>query len=755
MPIRISGLASGLDTEALVSELVSAYRVKSEKYTKAQTKLSWTQDAWKSLNSKIYSMYTSVSNLRYSSAYTLKKASISDSTKATVKAGSSAVSGVQSLQISSVAKSGYLTGGELSNSVTATSTMSSLGFSGTGHVSVAVGGKTTDIEVNGDMTIDEFTSKLQSAGVNASYDSTNHRIFVAAKDTGTENDFSLTGNDANGLKALSSLGLLASSETDTEYYKSLAKVYEEAGGTEEGLNTYLSSVLTGIETSSATVSNNNAEIAYADAYSGAKKYLDNLTDDDLAELKKMWSSQSTTIYDSEGNETKFKKLVNTTDSDGNHTYYYSYTDEEGNKVNMTQEEYDAGGFYSPEEKIKELGIKAGLTTTTTSTDDEGNEVTTEEYSEALMNTFKGYISTIDSYEEDAENADEIAAVKAAYENDTIEDLKASLNDEITEAKAYLDEYSAFNGYTTSDLDTLKDKILTAVDVVNNGTGYAATAIKVDGSNAKITLNNATYESSSNEFSINGLDITVQGVTAQNETLSITTTNNSEGMYDKIKDFINQYNEVINEMTKLYNAESSKGYEPLTTDEKDAMTDTQIEEWEKKIKDSLLRRDTTLGTLITTMTTAMAKGYQASDGKTYSLSSFGISTLGYLNAEENGENAFHIDGDENDAYTSTKSDKLLTMLKSNPDVVEDFMKQLTSGLYDAVGNKMKSSSVSSAYTVYNDKEMQKEYSEYSKTISKWEEKLKSIEDSYYSKFAAMESALAQLQSQQSSLAGLLG
>jgi flagellar hook-associated protein 2 len=84
-----------------------------------------------------------------------------------------------------------------------------------------------------------------------------------------------------------------------------------------------------------------------------------------------------------------------------------------------------------------------------------------------------------------------------------------------------------------------------------------------------------------------------------------------------------------------------------------------------------------------------------------------------------------------------------------------MKQLTSGLYNAVGDKMKSSSVSSAYTVYNDKEMQKEYSEYSKTISKWEEKLQSIEDSYYSKFAAMESALAKLQSQQSSLAGLLG
>ena len=34
MPIRITGLNSGLDTEAIISELVSAYRTKEEKYRK-------------------------------------------------------------------------------------------------------------------------------------------------------------------------------------------------------------------------------------------------------------------------------------------------------------------------------------------------------------------------------------------------------------------------------------------------------------------------------------------------------------------------------------------------------------------------------------------------------------------------------------------------------------------------------------------------------------------------------------------------
>ena len=55
MPIRITGLTSGLDTEAIISALVSSYNYKTNKYKKAQTKLSWKQDAWKTLNTKIYS----------------------------------------------------------------------------------------------------------------------------------------------------------------------------------------------------------------------------------------------------------------------------------------------------------------------------------------------------------------------------------------------------------------------------------------------------------------------------------------------------------------------------------------------------------------------------------------------------------------------------------------------------------------------------------------------------------------------------
>ena len=109
----------------------------------------------------------------------------------------------------------------------------------------------------------------------------------------------------------------------------------------------------------------------------------------------------------------------------------------------------------------------------------------------------------------------------------------------------------------------------------------------------------------------------------------------------------------------------------------------------------------------------------------------------------------------DLKRGVDADKLMAMITSDPDTVISFMQQLTSGLYDAVGEKMKSSTLSSSYKVYNDKEMASEYSDYTDLIKKWEEKLQDKEDYYYNKFSAMETALSKLNSQTSSLSSLFG
>lgn len=540
MPIRVTGLNSGLDTEAIISELVSAYRTKEEKYEKAQTKLSWKQDAWKELNIKVKSLYDNISNLRFSSAWTMKKTTVSDSTKATITASTSAVNGTQTLKIKQLAKGTYITGNKLQNASdgkapSSTTKLSELGYTGDGgeiQVKNSDGTVAKTISVTGSTTIGDLTSALNGAGdIKASYDATNQRIFVAANKTGTENAFSLDG-DAEILKAF-------------------------------GLN-------------------------------------------------------------------------------------------------------EAGG--------------------------------------------------------------------------------ASI---------------------------------------------------VDAQDSEIELNEATFTSSNNKYSINGLTIDCLAETGNSE-ISITTSVDTQGMYDQIKDIFSQYNSLMKEMYTLYNADSAKGYEPLTDEEKDSMSDSEVEKWEEKIKSALLRRDSTLDSVMSAMKNAMTTSYYVYNGgavtydstnkyykcngealkdsngsyitsdaelkswvsannvKKYSLSSFGIKTEAYASMTSNNtQGSYHIDGDSDDDVSKNNTDVLMNMLNSDPDTVSGFMKQLVSGLYSAIDTKMKSvTGLSSSYTIYNDIEMAKEYSDYTDTISKWEDKLTDLEDYYYKKFAAMESALATLQSQSSSLSSLL-
>ena len=185
-----------------------------------------------------------------------------------------------------------------------------------------------------------------------------------------------------------------------------------------------------------------------------------------------------------------------------------------------------------------------------------------------------------------------------------------------------------------------------------------------------------------------------------------------------------------------------------------MSDSEIEKWETKIKDALLRNDSTIGGVMNAMTSAMMQSYTV-NGKTYSLSNFGIHTMGYLNSAKNENYAYHIDGDEDDSITSGNTDKLLDMITNNPEDVEEFMKQLTSGLYTALDNKMKSTTLSSAYTIYNDKQMTKEYSSYTTQIKAWETKIEELENRYYKQFSNMEKQLAKMQSSTSSLTSLFG
>lgn len=305
-----------------------------------------------------------------------------------------------------------------------------------------------------------------------------------------------------------------------------------------------------------------------------------------------------------------------------------------------------------------------------------------------------------------------------------------------------------NDFSFGGSNALGNDVLKAL-----GLTQEAGAVKQNGKNAEIELNGATFTSNSNTFEVNGLTITCLEETGDNA-ITLSTQDDTSGTYDLIKNFIKEYSSLINEMDKLYNADSSKGYDPLTDDEKDTMSESEVEKWEKKIKDSLLRRDSSLSTVSSALKQVMSAGYEV-NGKVMYLSDFGIETLGYFNAKDNEKNAYHINGDEDDSDVSTKTNELLAAISTDVNQVMDFFTQLGKNMKSKLDEMMKSTDYRSLYSVYDDKKMKEEYDNYTKEIKEAEQKLLDYEDKWYKKFSAMETAMAKMQSNSNAITSMLG
>lgn len=289
-------------------------------------------------------------------------------------------------------------------------------------------------------------------------------------------------------------------------------------------------------------------------------------------------------------------------------------------------------------------------------------------------------------------------------------------------------------------------------------GLGSKAEKVDARDAIIYYNNVKYTSDSNTLTVNGLTITAKAKT--DSAVNIEVAADTDSAYNTVKKFVKAYNDLIDEMNKYYN-EKDAGYDSLTEDERSKLSDTQIEKWEEKAKQGLLRRDSTLQTLLSGMRTTLNQGVQVTmeDGstKTMTLASLGIVTGDYT---ENGK--LHILGDEDDDQYSSETNTLKNLLESGSDIVGQVIggSTNTSGvgtqMYDYLRKSMtRIEGVRSTQTFYNDKTLDSEIDDYDDDIDKWDEKLQNLEDKYYDQFSKMESAMAKLQSQQSYLSSLFG
>lgn len=779
MGIGLSGLTSGMDTDAVVEAMVMEKTARKDSYVKARTKLEWKQDAWKELNSKIYSFYTkTLSNMRMAGSYNKTTVSVSNPSIASIVAQNGSVNGTQSLAVEKLAKAGYLTGGQVKTTaggkVSKDTKLSELGIGDT-SINIKVAGKETVIDINSDTTVDDFVSELKKAGVNASFDATNQRFFISAKESGEENDFSFTAADASGVSALKSLGLYTGATT-----ADLAQYREWASYTEDYvINTIVAGLFDEQKTDMAK------EKARLESENEAWKK----ANEELEEKNKKLTDEVTTLG--------YKKAYAEAIQNGTKDDYISNIDTQM----ATYEQKIADGTELTEDEQKEydaLKAQKAVMAEVEATMENGTltEADKQAYIDGLSDDIaekNGAIganqAVIDENQAKMDANQEIlddvtedgdGNLTSTKLQEVVDEKNAILEQELTDenltkwrtATQYTYKSAASYDGDGNALDkegkviatkTAYDEAVAAIgdigDITATGNSDGTGAVRVEGQDAIIWLNGAKFEGASNTISVNGLTITAQEVTGKDSlgnlnTVSVTTSTDAQGVYDMVKEFLKGYNELINEMDKLYNADSARGYEPLTSEQKEEMTDKDIELWEKKVKDSLLRRDSSLNNIINVMKNSLAGGVDI-DGKRSYLSEFGIQTAGYLYSEKNERGAYHIDGDKDDGLSASKTDKLMAAILEDPERVTEVISGIAGKLYDNMTTAMRSTSLSSTYTVYNDKQMKVEYNRYTEKIADAEEDISWWEDYYRSKFTAMESMLASLNSQQSSLSGLIG
>ena len=715
MGIRMSGLSSGMDTEAIVKDLMSAQSLKKNKVVKAKTKLEWTQTKWADLNTKLTGLYNNfVTKMQLSTAYKTKKTTISDTSKASVSAKTNAVNGSYTMEVKNIATAQYLTGAKIDAS--ATDKLVDLDSSLLNkEISITTGGTTTKFAVTADTTLKDFTSALQNAGLNASFDDAQKRIFISSKDSGVANTFSISTSGLSNAEVTArgalceAAGYSNMSNTNKASFDEAMQALQTSGVGTDDYNKALD-----------TIAKLSYDTKKASADTAAETY-----------VKAKLYSEKYSEYEEKARES----LKNT------------YLDDDGNlKTGKTQEDYDKAVAKKADtdtvsyisSQLKEDDVKLQIEEAAFSGKTEADmadfsEKAVSKYYSSGVKAFTG----MDGVDEDSEKT-RMAAYTEKYAS--VADRNEALSS------------SALTSLGLADISVDADGKVTVNGGANDSTNTSIPTgmALIEGSDSKIILNGAELTSSSSVVSANGLEISLTGVTKENESVTFSVATDTDAVYDSVKSFLKEYNSVMKEMNTLYNADSAKGYEPLTSQEKEAMSDDEVKEWETKIKNSLLRSDSTLGSIINAMRSAMQTTVEH-DGKTYALSSFGIMTS--TDYTEGG--LLHIYGDPDDSVYSANDDKLKKALESDPDAVIATLTGVFSNLRQTMSDKMAGSKYSSAMTFYNDIKMKSDVKDYESDIKDWEDKLADMEDAYYSKFTAMETALAKLQSQQSTMSGLFG
>lgn len=275
-----------------------------------------------------------------------------------------------------------------------------------------------------------------------------------------------------------------------------------------------------------------------------------------------------------------------------------------------------------------------------------------------------------------------------------------------------------------------------------------------------------YTRSSNTADLDGMSVTFEGTfnvdgTEEGADVTFTTKTDTDTVFNAIKSMVDDYNAMVTEIKKAYSdmplqkTDGSK-YEPLTSEDEEGMTESEIEAYEEKAKTGILFMDRDLSSLYSALRDAVVSS--GADGAY--LRSIGINTsyedgLTTISLDEKAlREALEtdLDGVAN-AFNKSKengaaTDGLMTKIQEVTDRYAATTGAVKGILIEKAGSKY-------APTAALDNTILDQMKELDKQISTWQSKMSDKVDYYTNKFTQLEMLINQMNSQSSALAGLTG
>lgn len=294
-----------------------------------------------------------------------------------------------------------------------------------------------------------------------------------------------------------------------------------------------------------------------------------------------------------------------------------------------------------------------------------------------------------------------------------------------------------------------------IDIDGNGSndGFLLAKDK-PGADATIKINGYQMKQTSNTFTINGIQYTIKGTTGGTP-VTVSTSTDVDAIFNNIKTFVDKYNEVIEKINNKLKEERYRDYTPLTDEQKQSMTEKQIEMWEEKARSGLLRNDSILSRALSSMRmdlyTKVGTDTDNINNDYDQLSEIGISTSSnYLEGGkliiDEGKLKEAIEKDPNAVYQLFANDGTDYQSKGLARRLRDTLKQSMDSIIQKAGNSLKTNNQFSIGKQLNDVNSQ---------ISRFQDRLSQIEDRYWRQFTAMEQAIQRSNEQMAFLSQRFG